>query len=102
MGELNINKQLTIDATAQEISPERANRNATRRSIIVINTSTGGQVITIAVDAPAVSKQGITLYPGGLWSDNADGGYLPTQKQITAISDLAGGLLSIQERVTSQ
>lgn len=99
MGELNINTQQTINATAVEISGERGNRNGIRRSIIIINTSTGGQTITIAIDSPAVANQGIVLSAGGLWSDNADGGYLPTQKQITAISSAAGGLLSIQERV---
>lgn len=99
MGELNINTQTTVGTDAVEVSQERGNRNGIRRSVILINTSTGGQILTIAIDNPAVAGYGIVLNPGGLWTDNADGGYLPTQKQITAISSAAGGLLSIQERV---
>lgn len=100
--ELNINQQTTIGTSAIEVSAERANRNGTRRSIILINTSSGGQIITLAIDSPAVAGSGIVLNPGGIWSDNADGGYLPTQKQVTAISNLAGGTLAIQERVITQ
>jgi hypothetical protein len=100
--ELNINKSSTIGTDAVEVSAERANRNGVRRSIIIINTSPAGQVITIAIDNPAVAGQGIVLNVGGLWSDNADGGYLPTQKQITAVSSAAGGTLAIQERVITQ
>lgn len=99
MAELNINTSTTVGTDAVEISQERGNRNGVRRSIILINTSTAAQKITVAIDQPAVSGSGIVLNVGGVWSDNADGGYLPTQKQITAISDGAGGTLSIQERV---
>jgi len=96
--EFNRNEQATIGTSASVISVEKDNANVKRKSIIVINTSTGGQVITIAIDAPAVAGAGIVLSVGGSWQDSQDGGYLPTQKQITAISSAAGGLLSIQER----
>jgi Zn-dependent alcohol dehydrogenase len=98
MVEINRNEQLTIGTDASIVSIEKNNNNVLRNSIILINTSTGGQVITIAIDSPAVSNQGITLNAGGSWQDSAEGGYLPTQKQITAISSAADGKLSIQER----
>jgi len=97
--ERNVNEQVTIGTDAAVVSIEKGNANGIRTSVIFINTSTGGQTITLGIDKPAVANQGITLSPGGFWTDNADTGYLPTQKQITAVSSAAGGLLSIQERV---
>ena len=96
--EINRNEQLTIGTTASVVSVEKNNANLRRNSIILINTSTGGQVITISIDAEAVANQGIVLNPGGNWSDSRGDTYYPTQALITAISDLADGKLSIQER----
>jgi len=98
MREFNRNEQVTVNATASVVSVEKGNNNGQRQSIILINTSAGGQVITIAIDTEAVVNKGIVLQAGGVWQDSKDGGYIPTQKQITAISSAAGGLLSIQER----
>jgi len=100
MGEINRNENITISHTAaQVVSVERNNNNGARVSIIIINTSTTGQSVTLAIDAPAVLNAGIVLNAGGHWQDSAEGGYLPTQKQITAISSAAGATIAIQERV---
>lgn len=98
MPEYNLNDQLTIGTDASVVSVEKGNANIRRSSILLINTSSGGQVITIAVDTEAQANKGVVLNPGGTWSDARDGGYWPTQKQITAVSSAAGGLLSIRER----
>jgi len=97
--ENNINRQDTIGVAASVISIEKGNNNGRRGSIIIINASTGGQKITICIDGESVAGFGIPLAPGGSWMDSEDSGYKPTQKYISAISDIAGGLLSIQERV---
>jgi len=97
--EINRNEKQTINTTAVVVSVERNNNNGTRSSIILINSSTGGQIITIAIEGEAKVNEGIVLHAGGVWQDSRDGGYFPTQKQITAISSGAGGQLSIQERV---
>jgi len=96
--ENNRNEALTVGTTAVVVSVEKNNNNARRESIILINNSTGAQVITISIDAEAVAGQGIVLRPGGSWQDSRDGGYQPTQRLITAISDLAAGTLAVQER----
>lgn len=94
------NTKLTVGVTAVEVSEDKTARTDSKRiGIILINTSTGGQTITIAIDGEAVAGEGIVLSPGGYWQDNQDGiGYLPTQARITAVSDLAGATLAIQER----
>ena len=99
MNEINRNEKLTIGTTAETISIRAGSNNTKRSSIIIINTSTGGQIITLAVGAEAKNGEGIPLSPGGVWSDSMDGGYLPTQAHITAISSLAGGTIAIQERL---
>ena len=99
MTELNINSAVTIGTTALEISQERMNKNAERKSVSITNTSPAGQKISLAIDNMAVSGAGIVLSVGGFWSDSADGQYKPTQEQITAVSDAAGGTIALQERV---
>jgi Zn-dependent alcohol dehydrogenase len=99
MQELNKNELKTVNDTAIVVSIEKDNENVSREGIIIINTSTSGQVITLGIDSEAISEAGIVLYQGGSWQDSAEGGYKPTQKMITAISNAVGGQLSIQERL---
>ncbi len=96
--EINRNESLTVGTTPIIASIEKFNANITRKSIIIINTSTDSQKITISIDKPAVSGQGIVLYAGGSWQDSAEDKYLPTQLLITAVSDAVGGTIAIQER----
>jgi len=96
--ENNINSIVAVGTDPVVISMEKGLANLRRQSIIVINSSTGGQIITLAVDAQAVAGAGIQLSPGGSWQDSRDTGYYPTQKQITAIASAAGGQISLQER----
>lgn len=102
MVEFNRNESQTIGTTASVVSKETGNNNTYRSSILLINTSTGGQQITLAIDGEAAAGAGIVLYPGGHWDDNEGDYYIPTQKVITAISSAAGGKLAIQERVISK
>jgi len=92
-----INKNFTIDTTSIPISPDREGLNNKRKSIIITNISTGGQIITISIGKESVATEGIVLYPGGSWdrSPNEE----PPQFQIQAISSLAGGILSLYEEL---
>jgi len=97
--ERNSNTSITVGTDPTVASIEKGNQNGRRVSIILINTSTGGQVISLALGSEAAAGQGIVLSPGGSWMDSMDGGYYPTQQQVTAVSSLAGGTLAIQERI---
>lgn len=99
MVEINNNNQIDVGVDAVVVSIEKNVNTNKRSSIILINTSTGGQVLTIAIDGVAQVNKGIVLNAGGVWADSRDAGYYPTQAQITAISDAAGGKISIQERI---
>jgi len=99
MMETSRNEVETIGTTAEVVSIEKNNANGRRVAIILMNNSTGGQHISLAIDAEAMDGKGIHLIPGGSWSDTMDGGYYPTQKQISAVADGAGATLVIYERI---
>ena len=95
----NRNEKQTIGTIALVVSKDKENSGSKRINITITNTSSSGQNITLAIDAEAKDKEGIYLSPGGYWSDSQESGYTSTQKMITAISDAAGGIVSIQERL---
>jgi len=97
--ERNSNTVSTIDTTPIVVSIEKGNQNGKRVSIILINTSAAAQKISLAIGSEATAGAGIVLAPGGTWQDSMDGGYYPTQQQITAVADGAGATLAIQERI---
>jgi len=95
--ELIRNASLTIGTEAVVVAEEQY---GTKRNVLVItNTSTGGQIITISAGDQAVAGQGIVLSPGGYYADSADSGYIPTNRRVTAISNGAGGTVAIHERI---
>lgn len=96
--EFNRNESITVGTTAVVASVEKDNSNFRRKSISIINTSTAGQKVTVAIGAEAVSGAGVPLGVGGNFQDSEDGGYKPTQRQITIIADGAGATVAIQER----
>jgi hypothetical protein len=99
MEELNNNSSIDVGTTSVVVSKSKEELNSKRINIILINNSVGGQKITLSIDSEAKDGQGIVLSPGGYWSDSTEAGYKPTQKSIHAISNLADGILSIQERL---
>lgn len=96
--EYDRNTKLTIGTSPVIISTEKENNNQTRKSIWIVNKSTAGQIVTVSIGESAEDGAGIPLYPGGSYGDVESEGYTATQKQLFAISDVAGALISIQER----
>jgi hypothetical protein len=92
------NESLTVGTTAVVVSKDKEN-SLLRENITIINTSTGGQIITLSLDKDAVAGEGIPLSPGGTFSDSLSANYKPSQKMISAISSASGGTISIQERL---
>jgi hypothetical protein len=68
-----------------------------RRTLVFRNTSAGAHVITLGVGKIAVSGEGIMMNPNEekFWTTDQAGG--PPTQTITAVSNLAGGTLSIYE-----
>ena len=71
-----------------------------RTALTFINTSTGGQTITLQWGTQGTSTAaGIVLYPAGSWSESYDGFFIPSNLDVWGVASAAGGTLAIQERV---
>jgi len=74
-------------------------QNAERVNITFVNTSTGGQVITVSTSGDAVAGAGLVLYSGGSNEKQKTSNLPIIQSRITAISSAAGGTLAVHEEV---
>jgi hypothetical protein len=89
---------ITVGATSTELSPD-IRSSGQRQAIVITNTSTGGQVVTLAFGKDAVASVGIVLYPTGAWAESIDSAFIPSNERITAIASAAAGTVTIHERV---
>jgi hypothetical protein len=96
--ENNRNVSVSVGTDNVEISSQK-NKDTERIFFSIINTSTGGQVISISFTDEAGAGQGIALSPGGSHSESKDAGFRPTQARICGIASAAGGSLSFSERI---
>jgi len=88
---------LSVGASVVEVSPELG--TGQREVISMTNTSTGGQIISLAWGQDAVVGVGVPVYPGSTWSESIDNNFKPSNARITAIASGAGGTLAVHERV---
>lgn len=98
MVERNRNSNLTIGTTPVRVS-ELVDTKQKRILITLSNISTGGQTINLSIGNDAVSGVGLSLAVGGFYQEVRSEGFEATQDFISAISSVAGGTLSIQERM---
>ena len=70
-----------------------------RVRLILTNTSTGGQTISLAMDGQAVAGAGLVLSPGGSMGWEVQSNIPVPQGRVTAIGSGAGGTLAIYEEV---
>lgn len=94
-------KNNTIDTT--NVCVSRLMSVKSKRVLFVLqNVSTGTQKISISFGQDAVSGQGLVLSPGGIYQESRSEGFEPTNDDIYAVGDAAGGVLSVVERVESE
>lgn len=93
LGSFTYTDSVTVDGTSKTILTDQK-----RVLYTVINTSTGGQLITLNLGKVAVSGAGIVLSPGQSWVDSNSEGYECYQGPIQAIASGAGGTIGIMAR----
>jgi hypothetical protein len=91
------NEQVTVGTTSTSVSA--APTAGQRYALSIVNTSTGGQTITLSWQTQAQANAGVVLYPAGTHSESVDSAFIPLNTEIFAISSAAGGSLSIHERI---
>jgi len=92
------NASIAVGTTGVLVAPQLY--EGQRTCLVITNTSTTGQVITIQTGEQAqTAGAGIVLYAGGSWSEAIDASFIPSNLEFWAISSAADGVLAIQERV---
>lgn len=99
MEPLERNEDYTIGTTVTRVCDSLVASQGERLVLFVENNSTGGQTFRVAIGATATSTKGIRLTPGGSITWQKELGIPVTQSFVTAVSDLAGGTLTIFERI---
>ena len=74
-------------------------QTAERVNITLVNTSTGGQVITVSTSGDAVAGAGLVIYAGGSIERQKTSNLPIIQSRITAIASAVGGTLAVHEEV---
>lgn len=92
------NSAVAVGTTGVIIAPELI--IGQRTVLVITNTSTAGQTITIQTGEQAQSNlAGIILYSGGSWSESVDSAFQPSNLSFWAVSSAASGSVAIQERI---
>ena len=100
MGNVIRDTSQTIGTTSTMVAVQQ--EPTARKALSIINTSTGGQIISLAWGKAAAAGTGIVLYAGGSWCESEDSSFNPSNMEIWAISSAATGTISIHERVTTR
>jgi len=87
------NISASVGTSSTQISPNKA-----RSEIVITNTSTGGQNITLSFGSPATAGAGILLTPYSTYFASNTTGFSVWTGEIYAISSAASGTLGIFER----
>lgn len=93
------NVSISVGTDNVVISEDKSQNNVKRIFYSIINTSTGGQIISISFTDEAGAGKGIPLSPGGQISESEDNGFQVTKSRISAVSSIAGGTIAVAERV---
>ena len=93
LGSFTYSATVTVGTTSISILPDQK-----RRIYTVVNSSTGGQYITLNLGRVAVAGAGIYLAPGQAWVDSNGEGYECFQGPIQAVASGAGGAVAVFSR----
>lgn len=91
------NVKVTLPTTSTKIAEACFQE---RTQISIINTSTGGETVSIGIGEEAVANAGIVIYAGGSYSESkGDKSDKITQDVITALGSAATATIAIVEKV---
>jgi hypothetical protein len=94
-----LNSSATVGTSSVVVSEQKVTNNAERVRLILTNTSTGGQIISISAGQDPVAGAGLQLSPGGSMGWEKQSSTPIQQLRVFAISSGAGGTLAVYEEV---
>ena len=86
-----------VGQTAGDILQEKT--TAPRSILMVVNTSTLNQTISLGFGRDAVIGSGVTLYAGQGWIESPSEGFRPSNLRISAVASAAAGAVAFYERM---
>jgi len=94
LGSFTYAATVTVGTTSVNILPDQK-----RVLHVIVNTSTGGQVITLSFGRVAIAGvSGVVLNPGQAWVESNGEGFECYQGPIQAIANGAGGSIGVSSR----
>ena len=91
-----IQQTIAVGTSVVELSAEK--NNMKRTELIITNTSTLNQTISLGIGQDAVAGVGITIAAGSSYVAAIDARYKPTNARITAVASAASGSVALYER----
>lgn len=92
------NESLAVGTSAVLVDDSRL--KGVRRTVVLVNTSTAGQIIYLTWGRTATTTGGgVVLYPQGSWGEAVDSVFIPNEQEIWAIASAVSGTLAIHERL---
>lgn len=95
------NKSATLSATQFLEVGRVLPAPAQRQSIVIVNTSTNGEIVYISIGQEATQNNGVALYPGGVFAEAIDSAFIPSNDRYTVIASAATATIAYQERVVN-
>lgn len=90
---------VAVGTSAVLLSPNMVD-TAVRKTLVITNTSTAGQIIYLGFGQEAQAGTGIPLISAGSsWTESIDSSYVPSSWDIWAVSSGANGSVAIHERI---
>jgi len=96
VSEPQIPKSVSVGTSIVEVLQEKT--TSQRTVMVLTNTSTANQTISIGIGSDAVSGSGIVLKAGSSYYESIDARFTPTNARISAIADAISGSLAVYER----
>lgn len=94
-----INRSEVVGTSTVVVSEAKLNNVSERVRLVITNTSTAGQKISVAVGTDAVSGVGLVLSPGGFVAWEKQGGQPIQQNRVNVVADAVAGSVAIYEEV---
>lgn len=95
-----VNKSVVVGTASVLISPQLI--EGQRNAIAIINTSTGGQTISITWGEPPAAGKGVVLAAGQSWNESRDNAFTPSCLPIYVISSAALGAVAVMDRIRGE
>lgn len=100
---INVNDgSVTLATSNTKISEAKYGGKSKRVVLILTNTSTAGETVSISFDKEAKANQGLVIKAGGVYSASIDSRYDIPQGRVNGIGSAATATLAFHEEIEQE